>query len=107
MPGGDRTGPAGQGPMTGKAAGVCTEYHNPRHITPRYGQGFGRGQGAGRGFWGRGRRFWYREHDNIPLDQPRTIEEKVYIENLIKRLEDKIKDVEEKLQNLQKEKKES
>jgi len=55
MPGGDRTGPMGRGPMTGRAAGLCAGYPNPGYTTPGYGQGFGRGQGrgVGRGFWGR------------------------------------------------------
>ncbi len=53
MPGFDRTGPQGQGPMTGGARGLC----NPRTIG--YGSqfaggfGYGRGRGYGRGF-GRG-----------------------------------------------------
>jgi hypothetical protein len=29
MPGGDRTGPRGMGPMTGKGAGYCTGYDIP------------------------------------------------------------------------------
>jgi len=52
MPGGDRTGPAGQGPMTGRAAGFCAG--NP---TPGYVNGGGFFRGARRG--GGGRRNWY------------------------------------------------
>ena len=40
MPGFDRTGPMGQGPMTGRGAGDCG---------PRQGRGFFRGQGGGSG----------------------------------------------------------
>ncbi|MBN1664285.1 MAG: DUF5320 domain-containing protein [Deltaproteobacteria bacterium] len=88
MPGGDRTGPAGMGPMTGRAAGFCAGYPTPGYTNPapgvwqgysrylpisRYTQplaneawgtsGWGRGFrfGRGRGFGvarGRGRRFW-------------------------------------------------
>ncbi len=52
MPRGDRTGPTGQGPRTGRAAGFCAGYDvagcdNPE---PRRGAGMGRGRG-----WGRGR----------------------------------------------------
>jgi ribosomal protein L15 len=53
MPGGDRTGPQGMGPMTGRAAGYCAS--NP---TPGYAfHGFGRGYGA-RGGWGYAGRGW-------------------------------------------------
>ena len=108
MPGGDRTGPMGRGPMTGRAAGLCAGYPYPGYTTPGYGQGFGRGrgQGVGRGFWGRGRRFWYRGNNDVPFNQPSTEEEKVYLENLVKNLEDELKAIKDKLQDLSKEKKE-
>jgi hypothetical protein len=54
MPRGDRTGPMGMGPMTGRAAGYCAGYPVPGFMNP-YGGRFGRGMGWGRGFgWGRG-----------------------------------------------------
>ena len=52
MPRGDGTGPLGEGPMTGRAAGYCAGYSAPGFTNPV----------PGRGFWGRGgrRRFhWY------------------------------------------------
>jgi uncharacterized protein DUF5320 len=52
MPGGDRTGPAGMGPMTGRATGFCAGYNAPGYATWGGGRGFG---GGGRGS-GRGRR---------------------------------------------------
>lgn len=59
MPGGDRTGPAGWGPMTGRAAGFCAGYGVPGYANPIPGRGFwGWGGGRGRG-WGWGRRNWY------------------------------------------------
>ncbi|MBN1125681.1 MAG: DUF5320 domain-containing protein [Sedimentisphaerales bacterium] len=58
MPGGDRTGPAGMGPMTGRAAGFCVGYPVPGYANPVGGRGFfGRGRGFGGGGWGR--RNWY------------------------------------------------
>jgi len=56
MPFGDRTGPQGLGPMTGRGAGYCAGYPAPGHMNPVPGRGFGRGRGfgGGRGF-GRGR----------------------------------------------------
>jgi hypothetical protein len=58
MPGGDGTGPAGFGSMTGRAAGFCAGYAIPGYANPVGGGGFfGRGRGFGGGGWGR--RNWY------------------------------------------------
>lgn len=56
MPLGDRTGPWGLGPMTGRAMGYCAGYPVPGFMNPGpwFGPGFGRGFGRGFGF-GRGR----------------------------------------------------
>lgn len=60
MPGGDRTGPMGMGPMTGRAAGYCAGYSVPGYINPIYGRGgFGYGRGWGRGFGFRGAAYGY------------------------------------------------
>ena len=57
MPRGDRTGPMGAGPMTGRAAGFCAGNTAPGYANfgggRGRGMGFGRGGGFGRGF-GRG-----------------------------------------------------
>ena len=53
MPYGDRTGPQGRGPRTGRGLGNCPPNSNQQNEgTDRggYGQGFGRGFGRGRGF---------------------------------------------------------
>ena len=68
MPRGDRTGPEGMGPMTGRGAGYCAGHDMPgyAHPFPRggYGQGFGHGHGRRRGHgWGPGMgRRWRRFH---------------------------------------------
>lgn len=56
MPGGDRTGPGGLGPMTGRARGFCAGYSYPGYMSYGFGRGYGRGfgRGFGRGM-GRGR----------------------------------------------------
>ena len=56
MPGGDRTGPWGQGPMTGRGMGFCGGYGMPgSYATGGLGWwGRGRGRGRGGGFPGRG-----------------------------------------------------
>jgi hypothetical protein len=78
MPAGDRTGPSGFGPMTGRGAGYCSGNGAPGYASAyggSRGRGFGRGNGNGfRG--GRGpvtmqNRFSYRDpyfnvNDNVP-----------------------------------------
>lgn len=58
MPRGDRTGPAGAGPMTGRGAGYCAGFD---------GAGFANGRGFGMGL-GRGR----RNFGNPPRMQQRS-----------------------------------
>ena len=45
MPGGDRSGPIGQGPRTGRAMGFCAGYDRPGSMSPGPGLGLGRGMG--------------------------------------------------------------
>lgn len=51
MPRGDRTGPMGAGPMSGRGAGWCTGFDRPgfANAGPRPGMGQGR-RGGGRGW---------------------------------------------------------
>lgn len=69
MPRGDRTGPDGTGPMTGRGAGFCAGYDVPGYANPAPGRGFGFGMGRGRGggrfgrrnrFFATGQPFWAR-----------------------------------------------
>jgi hypothetical protein len=50
MPRGDRTGPMGMGPMTGRRAGYCAGYAMPGYANP----GMGRAMAGGFGFGGGG-----------------------------------------------------
>lgn len=50
MPRGDRTGPSGMGPRTGRGAGYCAGYSVPGFANPVYGGGGGYGLGYGGGF---------------------------------------------------------
>jgi len=61
MPRGDGTGPAGMGPMTGRAAGYCAGYSVPGYANPVGGRFFGAGRSffGSRGGRGRGYRNWY------------------------------------------------
>ena len=62
MPFGDGTGPVGQGPRTGRAAGYCAGYGVPVYANPIPGRGFWCRGGRGRGFggWGGGRGWRHR-----------------------------------------------
>jgi len=116
MPRGNRRGPLGYGPMTGRAAGLCAGYSVPGYMNPYPGFGRGFGRGWGRGFgrgWGRGRGFWWAGYsDAIPNYQeeypaPSRVDEKAYLENLIKDMEEELKAINGRLQELSKEEKET
>jgi hypothetical protein len=55
MPGGDRTGPRGFGPLTGRRGGYCAGYERPGYDSPYQGYGMRHASRAG----GRGWRHWY------------------------------------------------
>lgn len=83
MPSFDKTGPQGQGPMTGKGFGPCGRGMR---------RGFGRCQGYGRGL---GRYFGW--------NAPQTKEEKIEdIQAYKKSLQEEMEDVEKELADLQK-----
>ncbi|MBN1232668.1 MAG: DUF5320 domain-containing protein [Candidatus Coatesbacteria bacterium] len=58
MPRGDRTGPTGLGPMTGRAAGYCSGFSTPGFMNPVSNRG-ALGRGRGFSFGGRGYRHMY------------------------------------------------
>ncbi len=105
MPRGDRTGPEGMGPMTGRQLGYCAGNSRPGFMEPgRFG-----GRGFGRGFrhgYGRGRGMGYGyQHGYRPVypeDNP-DISEKTLIENEIRILKDQMSYLEEQLAKLKKE----
>ncbi|MEL7667919.1 MAG: DUF5320 domain-containing protein [Actinomycetota bacterium] len=69
MPGGDRTGPMGEGSMTGRGAGYCVGE------APGRGLGLGIGRGLGRGFLGRSRGvgLFGRRAGAYPLDERESL----------------------------------
>ena len=64
MPGGDRTGPWGMGPMTGRAAGFCAGYAMPGYANPRFARWcvprFGGGRGWRNMYYATGLPGWLR-----------------------------------------------
>jgi hypothetical protein len=113
MPRGDRTGPWGAGPMTGRAAGYCAGYSVPGFMNPTggYGRGWGRGRGRGLGRgWGRGfGRGWYAypplavgqavyPQAYAPVAQPQSPQQEVAaLENYQKQLEAEKADLEQEM----------
>ncbi len=103
MPGGDRTGPVGAGPMTGRRLGFCVGNDEPGAFYNR-GYGFGRGAGMGyrHGLGSRfGRRFMWRSAP-VPEYETGTGNEKKYIEREIEDLKEHLSFLEDKLSKLKK-----
>ena len=115
MPGGDRTGPAGMGPMTGRSAGYCAGYSVPGYMNPIPGRGFGRGFGRGGGFgrgrgWGRG--FYgyppaYPPYATYPPYAPPQApgDERAFLKDELAGLEEEMKAIKSRMSELEKEEK--
>ncbi len=105
MPGFDRTGPAGAGPMTGRQLGRCTGYAGdvPGRGYRGMGRGFGRGfrGGFGRGY---GRGLGFRWGNPFACDGPAASDETL-LENEARALKDQLSLVEKELEQIRKEKK--
>ena len=106
MPGGDRTGPVGMGPMTGRAAGYCAGLPTPGFISAPGGRGF-RGRGFGGG--GRGRRNWFYAtgltgRQRAAAGMPAAVSKEQEL-NLLKQqaqiIEQQMKQLQERIQQLQ------
>jgi hypothetical protein len=109
MPGGDRTGPMGQGPRTGRGAGYCGDRDEPGFTTApgrrggfgRWSGGFGRGRGmgfgAGRGFRRMGWGGWFGP-PAPPLDsrELRDDDESAHLRTQIEALEARLARLENK-----------
>jgi hypothetical protein len=114
MPRGDRTGPMGFGPMTGRGMGFCGGFGSPGFMNPGYNRGFefgygrgwraGYGRGAGYRGWGRG----YGRGLGFPYYGPRgydapaeglsdqALDEEVgFLKNQLAAIEDRLAEIEE------------
>jgi hypothetical protein len=136
MPRGDRTGPWGTGPMTGRSMGYCAGFSGPGFMSPGPGFGFGRGVGFGRGMglgfgrgmgfgrgrgWrqaGFGRSFGYPYTPGMPYGYPQGMsysppfqpftkeDEEAIHEDQVKILEDQLSQIKKRLGELKKQDKE-
>jgi hypothetical protein len=106
MPRGDGTGPAGIGPMTGRAAGYCAGYAMPGYANP-YGGRLGRGMA-----WGRGRRFgyaqpapyWYGADAPYRYAAPYSkTQEREALQNHLKLMEEQVSAMRKRLEELESE----
>jgi len=107
MPGGDRTGPNGQGPKTGRGLGYCTGNTQPGYSQPPQmglGRGYGRGNNRGRGF---GRGFFRGQfsppaslsQESIPQNK-NAQEEAEYLQQQLSSLESEIAHIKQRLAEL-------
>ena len=96
MPRGDGTGPAGAGPMTGRAMGYCSGYDAPGFANACF------GRGRGRGF--RRRTFWraYPAYSPYPAEPLSKEERKKMLEDERKAIEEELKTVEQEIKELEK-----
>lgn len=100
MPGGNGTGPMGEGPMTGRSAGYCAGFATPSFAIPGRGGRFGRGMGMARN--GRGFGFRNRFYAPTPVQQPVNAEqEKNYLAHEAKALEEELATVKKRLNELE------
>jgi hypothetical protein len=126
MPGGDRTGPLGSGPMTGRGAGLCAGYPMPGYLNRVSGRGwfgvgrggFPRGGGRGRTFGGGRGWLWRSGFYGYPPDapafppyapgypstysQPTAEEEKEILQDELAALEEEIKAIKTRMSELEK-----
>ncbi len=107
MPRGDRTGPNGMGPRTGRGAGFCSGFDRPGYMNGGAGTGFGYGRGMGRGYgrgmgFGRGFGYGYAPVGGYAAPYvPYSKEtEKGYLENEISVLKEQLKASEARLADL-------
>lgn len=100
MPGGDRTGPMGQGPMTGRGMGYCSGNVQPGYAVSGFGCGLGR-RGRGRGFrnmyYMTGQPGWRRyTAPAVPVDSQKALQNQArYLEEELNQIKEELARYEE------------
>ncbi len=102
MPTGDRTGPDGFGPMTGRGLGICAGNDAPGYTNPGPGRGMGRGFGRGMGRGFRGRRSGYGYGYAPVPPEPSKDEEINMLNNQAKSLERTLENIRKRINGLKK-----
>lgn len=113
MPRGDRGGPDGRGPLTGRRAGYCAGENVPGYANEQIppmgmGRGLGRGGGRGRGLGRPGPYpYPYPDYAPQPVQAPVVAQDEVsYLEGAAESLETDLKAVKDRIKELKKPKKE-
>jgi len=104
MPGGDRTGPMGMGPRTGRGAGYCGGAGVPGFISRMGGAFLGRGRGrGGRGwrnmFYATGLPGWMRSAPGgvAPAEVPASEAERQSLQDQVETLQSQLDEVKRRL----------
>ena len=101
MPGGDRTGPMGMGPMSGKGAGFCNDSRLPWCAYPG---GFGHGRGFRRMFQVTGLPGWRRFGYSFDQGAGEAVfNEKDFLKRQKDVLQEELKNLEKRLEDLKEE----
>ncbi|MBN1896204.1 MAG: DUF5320 domain-containing protein [Candidatus Aenigmarchaeota archaeon] len=99
MPGGNGTGPAGMGRMTGRGMGYCNGFQAPGFASA----GFGRGRGNR--FWARntGLPGWQRANDYqaYPVVQPTKEQEIQYLEEEKEMLKQELESIKQSIKSIE------
>lgn len=108
MPGGDRTGPTGMGPMTGRRAGFCAGSGVPGFLNRGFGLfGRGRGGGSGRGrrnrFYATGLTGWQRAAmgASVPSAAPTAETGKEFLEAQVGVMQSQLEEIKKRLAELE------
>ncbi len=102
MPRGDRMGPSGEGPKSGRGMGICTGNDHPGYMNSfsSWGGGYGRRFRSGPGY-GRGTGSGFRQgYGNYYNEGVADVSEKTLIENDIRILKDQLTALEDRLSNI-------
>lgn len=97
MPGGDRTGPIGAGPMTGRGRGACAGFSSPGYGNPGFGGG---GRGWRHRFWATGVPGW-AAGATPPMAPPALREQRTALEDQVKTLESQLQTLKERLKGME------
>ena len=106
MPGGDRSGPMGEGPLTGGGFGYCGNSSYPQRFS-RVGfgawrGGFGRSRGWRNRFWATGRPGWQRMGEWEFADRPPDVTaEKLELQRVTAALEAELKRLRARIEELE------
>lgn len=102
MPRGDRTGPDGMGPRTGRGMGFCSGYDSPGYSKCGFGgggyggRGFGRGLGFGRGYG------WRARAPYDPYPRYNDVDDLQVLKEESRRLDEDLKSINSRIKEIEK-----